>query len=67
LKAGFFTSSFADLLVEALRRSDKVRAIMAGLVAGDQPYATLKRRLVGTFEVGLAWRLLLLQIRGLAS
>jgi len=31
---------------------------MADLVAGRQPYATLKWRLVKTFEVGLAWRAL---------
>jgi hypothetical protein len=65
LKAGFFTSHFTDLLVEALARSAKVRAIMTDLVAGQQPYATLRARLVGTFEVGLAWRLLKLQLRGM--
>ena len=67
MKAGFFTSHFTDLLVEALRRSGKVRAIMEDLVAGRQPYATLRRRLLGTFEVGLAWRLLMLQLRGISS
>ncbi len=67
LKAGFFSSHFTDLLVEALRRSDKVRAVMGDLIAGEQPYATLKRRLLATFEFGLAWRLLALQIRGLIS
>jgi flavin-dependent dehydrogenase len=67
LKAGFFTSRFTDLLVEALRRSAGVRMVMRDLVAGEQSYATLKRRLLGTFEVGLAWRLLLLQVQGMVS
>jgi len=31
---------------------------MADLIAGRQPYATLKWRLIKTFEVGLAWRAL---------
>jgi hypothetical protein len=31
---------------------------MADLVAGRQPYATLKWRLLGTLELGLAWRTL---------
>lgn len=67
LKAGFFSSHFTDLLVDALCRSPKVQAIMTSLIAGRQPYATLKRRLIGTFEVGLAWRLLKLQLRGMFS
>jgi flavin-dependent dehydrogenase len=67
LKAGFFTSHFTDLLVEALRRSPKVQGIMIDLIAGAQPYATLKRRLLRTFEIGLAWRLLKLQVRGMAA
>lgn len=63
LKAGFFTSRFTDLLVHALRGSAKVRDVMRDLVAGEQPYDTLKWRLVRTFEVNLAWRLLRLQLR----
>jgi len=31
---------------------------MADLVAGRQPYASLKWRLLKTFELGLAWRIL---------
>jgi flavin-dependent dehydrogenase len=65
LKARFFTSNFTDLLVEALERSEPVRDVMRDLVAGRQSYRTLKRRLVGTFEVGLAWQLAKLQVRGL--
>jgi flavin-dependent dehydrogenase len=57
LKAGFFREPFMRLLVDALRESPSVRAVMADLVAGVQPYATLRRRLIRTFEVGLAWRL----------
>jgi menaquinone-9 beta-reductase len=63
LKRGFFRSGFTRLLVEALRHSAAVRAIMADLIEGRQPYASLKRRLLGTFHLGLAWRLLLLELR----
>jgi hypothetical protein len=35
---------------------------MRDLVAGTQPYRTLRKRLLGTFEVGLAWQLLRLQV-----
>jgi geranylgeranyl reductase family protein len=64
LKRGFFRGSFTRLLVDALRHSAGVRAVMADLVAGRQPYATLKRRLIATLEVRLAWRLLLLELGG---
>jgi geranylgeranyl reductase family protein len=64
LKRGFFRGSFTHLLVDALRHSASVRAVMADLVAGRQPYATLKRRLVATLEVRLAWRLLMLELGG---
>ena len=56
-KAGFFTPRFVRLLLDALAESDGVRRVMAGLVAGTQPYATLKRALLGTAKLGLAWRL----------
>jgi geranylgeranyl reductase family protein len=58
LKAGFFTPRFTRLLGAALRESAPIRAVMADLIAGRQPYAGLKWRLVRTFEVGLAWRVL---------
>jgi flavin-dependent dehydrogenase len=64
LKRGFFRSGFTRLLVEALRHSPRVAAIMADLVAGQQSYASLKRRLVSTFELRLAWKLLKLEWRG---
>ena len=62
LKEGFFRGTFTHLLVDALRHSARVRDVMADLVAGRQPYATLKRRLIATLEVRLAWRLLLLEL-----
>jgi len=58
LRSSFFTPAFLALLVDALQQSESVRAVMADLVAGRQPYATLKWRLLRTFEVGLAWRYL---------
>ncbi|MFN7982217.1 MAG: NAD(P)/FAD-dependent oxidoreductase [Vicinamibacterales bacterium] len=58
LKAGFFEPAFSHLLVSALASSARIRSVMADLVAGTQPYGTLKRRLIGTCELGLVWRLL---------
>jgi geranylgeranyl reductase family protein len=55
LKARFFRPEFMGLLVTALRRSARIRAIMADLIAGEQPYRGLKRRLLGTLE----WKLML--------
>jgi hypothetical protein len=43
--------------VHALAQSAAVRDVMADLIAGEQPYATLTARLLKTLEVGLAWRL----------
>jgi flavin-dependent dehydrogenase len=58
LKAGFFRPRFTSLLVDALNESDRIRDVMIDLVAGRQPYRGLKRRLLGTFEIGLMVRLL---------
>lgn len=58
LKAGFFRPRFTALLVDALRHSAGIRDVMIDLVAGRQPYRGLKRRLIGTLELGLAWRML---------
>lgn len=58
LKTLFFRPPFVRLLLEALRQSGAVRAVMADLIAGAQPYATLKWRLLATLEFGLAWRAL---------
>jgi geranylgeranyl reductase family protein len=62
LKRGFFRGPFTRLLIDALHRSAAVRGLMCDLVGGHQPYHTLKRRLLGTFEFGLAWQLLRLQM-----
>jgi flavin-dependent dehydrogenase len=56
LKAGFFRPAFTGLMMRALMESGAIRAVMADLVAGRQSYASLKWRLLKTFELGLAWR-----------
>jgi geranylgeranyl reductase family protein len=53
LKARFYRPAFLSLLVSALQRSGRVRDIMADLIAGEQPYRTLRRRLLKTFELRL--------------
>jgi flavin-dependent dehydrogenase len=58
LKAGFFRPAFTGALVRALMESAAIRSVMADLVAGTQSYASLKWRLLKTFEAGLAWRTL---------
>jgi geranylgeranyl reductase family protein len=62
LKRGFFRGPFTRLLIDALQRSAGVRGLMCDLVGGHQPYRTLKRRLLGTFEISLAWQLLRLEL-----
>jgi geranylgeranyl reductase family protein len=57
-KQGFFRPRFARLLVDALQSSERIREVMADLVAGTQSYRGLKWRLARTAEVGLAWKLL---------
>jgi flavin-dependent dehydrogenase len=57
-KAKFFDPRFRGLLLAALRNSGKVRGVMADLIAGEQPYATLKWSLAQTAELRLAWRLI---------
>ena len=54
IKARFYEPRFMALLLAALERSGRIRAIMADLIAGDQPYHALKHRLLGTFE----WKLM---------
>jgi geranylgeranyl reductase family protein len=58
VKAGFFRPAFAGLMMRGLMTSGAIRSVMADLVAGRQSYASLKWRLLKTFEVGLAWRAL---------
>lgn len=53
LKARFFRPRFMGLLISALDRSSRIRRIMADLVAGEQPYHSLRRRLLQTFELRL--------------
>src|SRR5207247_6347506 len=58
LKAGFYRPSFIGVFMQALQQSAAVRGVMLDLVAGRQQYTTLKWRLLKTFEIGLAYRLL---------
>jgi flavin-dependent dehydrogenase len=58
LKAGFFRPAFTGLMMRALQESQAIREVMADLVAGRQPYASLKWRLLRTFEWRLALRAL---------
>src|SRR5262245_3466965 len=58
-KAGFFRPRFTGLMVDALNRSAAIRDVMVDLVAGRQPYAGLKRRLLGTLELGLMLRVVI--------
>lgn len=67
LRARFFTSGFSELLVAGLERSRQVREIMVDLIAGRQTYRSLPRRLVRTWELGLAWRFVQLEVRGMVS
>jgi geranylgeranyl reductase family protein len=55
LRARFYQPRFIELLLKALGRSARIRAVMADLVAGRQTYQGLRRRLVKTAE----WRLML--------
>ena len=50
---------FTNMLLHALQRSGAVRDVMADLVAGRQPYSTLKWRLLKTLELRLAARWIL--------
>lgn len=53
LKARFFGGRFTPLLVRAVKRSPRIQAVVTDLVAGRQPYRTLRARLLSTFEVKL--------------
>ncbi len=57
LKARFFRPGFMRLFLSALTRSRRIRAIMSDLVAGEQPYHTLRRRLLSIFELRLMFEL----------
>jgi flavin-dependent dehydrogenase len=53
IKARFYRPAFLALLIKALQRSPAIRDVMADLVAGEQPYKTLRGRLLKTMEVRL--------------
>jgi geranylgeranyl reductase family protein len=53
LKARFFNPQFTARVIHALQRSPGIRAVMADLIAGRQPYHGLRRRLLRTWEFGL--------------
>ena len=63
IKSAFFTPAFVQLLMTALERSERIRSVMADLVAGRQPYRTLKRRLLKTLELRLAWSALSVRLK----
>ena len=54
LKARFYRPRFISLLISSLQRSGRIRAVMADLVSGEQPYHSLRGRLLRTLE----WRLM---------
>ena len=58
MKNRFFDPRFSRLLVQSLQRSDRIAAIMAGLVSGQQTYDGLRRRLLLTGEWRLAFEYL---------
>ena len=62
LRDAFFHPRFTRLLVEALAGSRRVREVMIEIMGGTQSYRGLKRRLLRTFEFGLAWRLFAMQM-----
>jgi geranylgeranyl reductase family protein len=57
MKRRFFRAPFMPLLIRALQCSAPVQAIMTDLVAGQQPYRSLRRRLLKTFELRLMFEL----------
>jgi geranylgeranyl reductase family protein len=53
LKARFYRPSFMQLLLRSLQHSARIREVMADLVAGEQTYRGLRRRLLSTLELRL--------------
>ena len=53
IKARFYRPAFLSLLIKSLQRSPAIRDVMSDLVAGEQPYRGLKRRLLKTMELRL--------------
>jgi flavin-dependent dehydrogenase len=58
LKSRFFNPRFTSLLLRGLVESSQIRAVMADLVAGRQSYRGLRRRLLGTLQIGLLLEML---------
>ncbi len=58
LKSRFFNPRFTSLLLRGLAESAPIRDIMADLVAGRQSYRGLRRRLLGTMQLGLLLEML---------
>ena len=56
-QAAFFEPRFVERMVRLARRSARIRAILASLVSGRQPYRTLRRRLILGAPV-VAWEAL---------
>lgn len=54
IKARFYRPVFMRLMIKALQRSARIRSIMADLIAGEQPYHSLRSRLLETME----WKLM---------
>lgn len=59
----FFSSRFSKLFVAALQKSGPIREVFRDLVAGTQPYRSLKRRLLATGEWTLAGRAALMMVQ----
>ncbi len=53
LKSRFFQPRVTALMLSALQRSHAIRTVLADLVAGQQSYHGLRRRLLATVEIGL--------------
>ena len=58
IKAHFYRPAFMRLLITALQRSERIRAVMADLVAGEQAYRSLRSRLLKTMELRLMLELI---------
>jgi flavin-dependent dehydrogenase len=57
LKARFYRPQFLTLMLVALNRSARIRAILADIVAGRQTYRGLRRTLLQTLELKLMFGL----------
>jgi geranylgeranyl reductase family protein len=67
LSSAFFSPRFSKLFVTALQESGPIREVFRDLVAGTQPYRSLKRRLLATREWTLAGRAALMMVQSKTS